>query len=212
MATLEKPPIQSSFSILVLTITSVFSFFSDKVMNGKPDAYSLISCAAFAIMSLSLSRQTQCGFEVDLLYFFLECLTVQLMKIKLELVIVGAGFSYSLIILRSSFSSINPTVKTSNLGLQDQHIVIQVDSQQLANTDTEVCHGAAIQLLNYADAFVTRSPSAWLLFQTLDMFDTLREMIPDFESLFPDSLVKEAIRIQNRLGEATRDIFMELGI
>jgi hypothetical protein len=49
-------------AFLVLTITAVYSFFFDKVMNGKPDAYSLISCAAFAIMSLSLSRQTQCGF------------------------------------------------------------------------------------------------------------------------------------------------------
>ncbi|KAJ1386259.1 WRKY domain [Sesbania bispinosa] len=345
-------------AFLVLTITSVYSFFYDKVVNGKPDAYSLISCSAFSIMTLSLSRQTRCGFEVDLLYFFLGCLNVQLMKIKLPLAILGAGFSYSLIILRSYFSSLNSTVEIEHLGLQDQRLVIQVDSsQQLANTDTgklkqqfmncveelrknnsnltnmllqrvkkylngntelvvtdhnfmidvlpretmnnlhetaklmlnaglqkecsevystwrkewleeclinklfrmrkigfqdymigrwiktfkvslrilfpserrlcnhvfmgfsstadlcflEVCHGAAIQLLNYADAFVTRSPSAWLLFQTLDMFDTLREMIPDFESLFPDSLVNEAIRIQNRLGEASRDIFMEFG-
>ncbi|KAK2430467.1 hypothetical protein P8452_43851 [Trifolium repens] len=60
---------KAHLAFLVLTITSVYSFFSDKIMNGKPDAYSLISCAAFALMSLSLSRQIQCGFEVDLMSF-----------------------------------------------------------------------------------------------------------------------------------------------
>lgn len=79
-------------AFLVLTITSIYSFFSDKIMNGKPDAYSLISCAAFSMMSLSLSRQIQCGFEVDLMYFYLGCLIVQLMKIKLLLAI---GVCYS---------------------------------------------------------------------------------------------------------------------
>jgi len=96
---------QVQFAFLVLTSTSVYSFFSDKMMNGKPDAYSLISSTSFAIMSLSLSRQTQCGFEVGLLYFFLRCLIVQLIKIKLQLFIVGAGFSYSLIIIRSYIPS-----------------------------------------------------------------------------------------------------------
>ncbi|XP_029129733.1 uncharacterized protein LOC109811045 isoform X2 [Cajanus cajan] len=45
-------------SFVVLTVTSVYSYFADKLVNGKPDAYSLVSCAAFAIMSLSLSRQS----------------------------------------------------------------------------------------------------------------------------------------------------------
>lgn len=53
-------------AFLVLTITSVYSYFTDKVVNGEPDAYSVISCVTFSIMSLSLSRQTECGFEVDL--------------------------------------------------------------------------------------------------------------------------------------------------
>ncbi|WJX63684.1 hypothetical protein P8452_48541 [Trifolium repens] len=127
-------------AFLVLTITSVYSFFFDKVMNGKPDAYSLISCAAFAIMSLSLSRQTQCGFEIDLLYFFLGCLIVQLMKIKLQLFILGAGFSYSLIILRSSFSSIDAArVDNQYSQLQDgNRVVLYIDSLQLANTHIDI--------------------------------------------------------------------------
>ncbi|KAJ1386258.1 WRKY domain [Sesbania bispinosa] len=261
----------------------------------------------------------------------------KLMKIKLELVIVGAGFSYSLIILRSSFSSINSTVENEQLGLQDQRIVMNCveelrknnsnltnmllqrvkkylnGNSELVVTDhnfmidvlpretmnnlhetaklmlnaglqkecsdvystwqkewleeclinkllrlkkvgfqdymigrliktfkvalrilfpserrlcnhvfmgfsstadlcfLEVCHGAAIQLLNFADEFFSLSPSAWHLFKTLDMFDTLREMIPEFESLFPDSLVNEAKKVENRLGEASRDIFMDFG-
>ncbi|XP_027941557.1 uncharacterized protein LOC114195333 [Vigna unguiculata] len=71
----------------------------DKVKD-KPDAYGIISCAAFAIMSLGMSNLTQFGFQIDLLYFFCGGLLVQLMKIKLWLVMVGAGFSYSLLQLR----------------------------------------------------------------------------------------------------------------
>ena len=88
--------LKAHLAFLVLTITSVYSFFFDKAVNGKPDAYSIVSCAAFAVISLSLSRQTQCGFEVDLLYFFSGALIVQLMKIKLLLGVIGVGVSYFL--------------------------------------------------------------------------------------------------------------------
>jgi hypothetical protein len=127
-------------AFLVLTITSLYSFFFDKVVNGKPDSYSLSSCAAFSIMLLSVSRQTQCGFEIDLLYFFLGFLIVQLMKIKLQLFIFGAGFSYSLIILRSSFSSIDAArVDNQYSQLQDgNRVVLYIDSLQLANTHIDI--------------------------------------------------------------------------
>ncbi|XP_027187476.1 uncharacterized protein [Cicer arietinum] len=109
----------------VFTATTVYSFFFDKV-NGKPDFYSLVSCASFAIMSLSLSKHTQLGFEVDLLYFFCGYLTLQLMKIKLFLVIVGVSFSYSLIILRFYLCNSNDRGHL-RLQFQDQNcIVIQV--------------------------------------------------------------------------------------
>jgi len=98
----------------------VYSYFADKAGNGKPDVYSLISCVAFAVMSFSLSRQTQCGFEVDLLNFFLGFLILLLMKIKFALAIVGVGFSYGLIILRSSLD----TTSYQNLGVQDEHPVV----------------------------------------------------------------------------------------
>ncbi|XP_058772765.1 exocyst complex component EXO70B1-like [Vicia villosa] len=121
-------------AFLVLTITSVYSFFFDKEMNEKPDSFSLISCAAFAIMSMSLSRQSQCGFEVDLLYFFLGSLIVLLMKIKLQLFFVGAGFSYSLIIIRSSFTSFNTTAENEYLEIGGENsVVIEMTSLSLSS-------------------------------------------------------------------------------
>ncbi|KAL5102296.1 hypothetical protein RYX36_006623 [Vicia faba] len=111
-------------AFLVLTITSVYSFFFDKVVNGKPDSYSLVSCASFAIMSLSLSGRTHCGVEIDLLYFFLGCLIVQLMKISLQLLILGAGFSYSLIILRSSLSSTDDGIENEYFDPQAKETVL----------------------------------------------------------------------------------------
>ncbi|KAK7300870.1 hypothetical protein RJT34_11721 [Clitoria ternatea] len=122
--------VKAQLAFLVLIITSVYSFFLDKVLNGKPDAYSIISCAAFAVMSLGLSRQTHCGFEVDLLYFFSGCLIIQLMKINLLLILVGAGFSYSLIVIRSY---LDDQVESGHLRIQVQDqvvIVINSDSQE----------------------------------------------------------------------------------
>ncbi|MED6155972.1 hypothetical protein PIB30_010615 [Stylosanthes scabra] len=126
---------KAHLSFLALTITTVYSFFFDKNVNGKPDVYSLISCAAFSVMSLSLSKQSHFGFEVDLLYFFLGALTVQLMKIHLFLGIFGVGFSYFLIILRSSLD-----LENGHHRLDDQyHSVVQVDSdtqEQAAQVDS----------------------------------------------------------------------------
>jgi len=68
--------------VLVMLLTSLYSFVSDKDLKGKPDLLSMISCASFALlMSFCLSRQIDLGFESDLLNFFLGILTVQLMKI-----------------------------------------------------------------------------------------------------------------------------------
>jgi hypothetical protein len=138
---------------LVLTITSLYSFFFDKVVTGKPDAYSLISCSSFAIMLLSLSRQIECGFEVDLLYFFLGCLIVQLMKIKLLLFILGAGFSYLLIILRSSFPSLDIARDNEFPRIENENsVVVEVHSHspQLASNMVEQLSAClkALQLEN----------------------------------------------------------------
>ncbi|CAJ2652699.1 unnamed protein product [Trifolium pratense] len=366
-------------AFLVLAITSLYSFFFDKVMNGKPDSYSLLSCAAFSIMLLSLSRQTQCGFEIDLMYFFLGSLIVQLMKIKLELCILGVGFSYLIIILRSVFSSINVVIYNEDPTIvQDENlVVIEVNShspqlasirscvlEQLSNCvtalrqensniidmlleqlkeylgdDSEltvsdhnfeavlrpkenlnlmidsippqtienlhkiaklmvgagfemdfsdvyiscrrgcldeclselgfqkvsveevqnmswgdfrdkierwikasnvafkilfpterrlcdqvffgfstsadisftcVCRESTLQLLNFANAIALGSRSPETLFRVLDVFETMRDLIPEFESILIGLLQNEATTIWKRLGEAIRGIFMEL--
>jgi len=124
-------------TFVVLAVTSLYSYFFDKLMHNTPDAYSLISCASFAVTALSLSRnKTQCGFEIDLLYFLLGCLMMQLMKITLKLFIFGAIFSYFLIILRSSFSSIDARENKQSSEFQDGNsVVFNMDSLQLASTD-----------------------------------------------------------------------------
>ncbi|XP_057435780.1 exocyst complex component EXO70B1-like [Lotus japonicus] len=67
-----------------------------------------------------------------------------------------------------------------------------------------------VQLLNFANAVVDGSPSAWRLFTILDMFKALDGLILKFQSLFPASFMNEAIAVKNKLGEASRDLFMEL--
>ncbi|QCE01004.1 hypothetical protein DEO72_LG7g2295 [Vigna unguiculata] len=85
-STRERPTsssLKANSAFLVLIMTSVYSYFVDTKVKGKPDVYSVVSSAAFAIMSLGLSTLSPFGFEVDLLYFFCGVLIVQLMKIKL---------------------------------------------------------------------------------------------------------------------------------
>ncbi|XP_045831162.1 exocyst complex component EXO70A3-like [Trifolium pratense] len=133
-------------------------------MKGKPDAYSLLSCAAFAIMSLSLSRETQSGFKIDLIYFFLGSLILQLMKIKLLLCIPGVGFGYLIFILRSHFSSINDAIQAEShsqqlvstidnddpTSLQDENLNVIVDphSTQLPSTSTADIGGSMLEKIS----------------------------------------------------------------
>ncbi|XP_058110440.1 exocyst complex component EXO70B1 [Magnolia sinica] len=78
----------------------------------------------------------------------------------------------------------------------------------------EVSRGAAIQLLNFTDAVAigTRAPER--LFRVLDLFEALRDLMPEFDTIFSDPycgpLRSEAATILKRLGEAIRGIFMEL--
>ncbi|XP_043703905.1 exocyst complex component EXO70B1-like [Telopea speciosissima] len=78
----------------------------------------------------------------------------------------------------------------------------------------EVCRGCTIQLLNFADAVAIGSRSPERLFKIVDVFDTLRDLMPEFDAMFSDQyclfLRTEAAMIWKRLGEAIRGIFMEL--
>jgi len=61
--------LKAHVAFLVLMLTSVYSYFYDKKVNGKSDVLGLISCAAFLLMSLSLYKQIDLGFEVDWFIF-----------------------------------------------------------------------------------------------------------------------------------------------
>ncbi|KAL6563583.1 hypothetical protein OROGR_002542 [Orobanche gracilis] len=78
----------------------------------------------------------------------------------------------------------------------------------------EVCRGSTIQLLNFADAVAIGSRAPERLFKVLDVFETVRDLMPEFEMIFSDQycvpLRNEAVTIWKRLGESIRGIFMEL--
>ncbi|RAL37359.1 unnamed protein product [Cuscuta campestris] len=78
----------------------------------------------------------------------------------------------------------------------------------------EVCRGSTIQLLNFADAIAIGSRAPERLFKVLDVYETLRDLLPEFELLFSDQyclfLRNEAVTIWKRLGESIKRIFMEL--
>nr|XP_016484220.1 PREDICTED: exocyst complex component EXO70B1 [Nicotiana tabacum] len=78
----------------------------------------------------------------------------------------------------------------------------------------EVSRGSTIQLLNFADAVAISSRAPERLFKVLDVYEALRDLMPEFELLFMDQycvlLRNEALTIWRRLGEAIRGIFMEL--
>ncbi|CAK8539575.1 unnamed protein product [Lathyrus sativus] len=118
--------LKAHIAFLVIMLTSVYSFFNDKNVNGKSDVLGLISCVAFAFMSLSLSRQIDIGFEVDLLNFFLGCLTVQLMNFNLMFAFIGGVFCYFVIVLRASLDSQQEGVGTVDATVSD-HVAIEID-------------------------------------------------------------------------------------
>lgn len=78
----------------------------------------------------------------------------------------------------------------------------------------EVVRGSMIQLLNFSNAVAIGSRSPERLFKVLDVYETLRDLMPEFELVLSDQycmfLTNEANTICKRLGEAIRGIFMEL--
>jgi len=113
---------------------------SDKSANGKPNGLSLISCGAFALMSLCLSRQINLGFGADLLNFFLGCLTVQLMEINLMLFIVAAILCYCFMILRSKESE-------SEIGTvpMEDHVTIELGTADGGEREADDNNGFGYQ-------------------------------------------------------------------
>ncbi|XP_057512129.1 exocyst complex component EXO70B1 [Actinidia eriantha] len=78
----------------------------------------------------------------------------------------------------------------------------------------EVCRGSTTQLLNFADTVAIGSRAPERLFKVLDVFETLHDLMPEFEGVFSDPyclfLRNEATTICKHLGETIKGIFTEL--
>ncbi|KAF7816173.1 exocyst complex component EXO70B1-like [Senna tora] len=280
--------------------------------------------------SLSLSRQIDLGFEVDLFNFFLGLLIAQLMMFNKWLAFVGAPICYFLMLLRSYLDS-KPHTESETISING-HVTVQIDASneveeeaqsdsengfytilredtvhfapdiedKLKNTVdagfaedcchvfiswrrqildnklltirleklnlneienvplnflenkiqrwimasnylirtllpsernlcnrvfsgftpygdfcfTELCKRPVIQLLNFADAIAAGNGSPERLFRILGLFETLRDLLPGFDSVFSNQysvvLRNRAFDIERRLREAIKGIFMEL--
>ncbi|KAA8548264.1 hypothetical protein F0562_004475 [Nyssa sinensis] len=74
--------------------------------------------------------------------------------------------------------------------------------------------GLTIELLNFAEAVAMTKRSAEKLFKFLDIYETLRDVIPTMDDIFPneciDEMKSEASLTRRRLGEAIICVFCEL--
>lgn len=83
-----------------------------------------------------------------------------------------------------------------------------------ANFYGNLSHGIMIQLLNFAESVAMTKRAGEKLFKLLDMYETLRDLIPNTENLFPDDsfgeIKAEMTSAKCRLGEAAVLIFCDL--
>lgn len=74
--------------------------------------------------------------------------------------------------------------------------------------------GIVIDFLNFCEGVSMTKRSTEKLFKTLDMYETLRDMVPKMDALFPEEcaseLKKEATVTRSRLGEAVIFLFCDL--
>ncbi|KAI9111792.1 hypothetical protein K1719_017482 [Acacia pycnantha] len=92
---------------LVMMVTSLCSIWQDLVSQkdnqedgSRGRILNMCSFGAFGLMSLSLSRQLQLGFEVGISNFFFGSLLVLLIKMNFILIPLAALFCYMFIYLR----------------------------------------------------------------------------------------------------------------
>ncbi|XP_027351161.1 exocyst complex component EXO70B1-like [Abrus precatorius] len=79
---------------------------------------------------------------------------------------------------------------------------------------SSLSRGVVIQLLNFAEGGAMTKRAGEKLFKLLDMYETLRDVIPKLDGLFPEESVEELKTEMNlaklRLGEAAISIFCDL--
>ncbi|GKE02932.1 exocyst complex component EXO70B1-like protein, partial [Tanacetum coccineum] len=73
---------------------------------------------------------------------------------------------------------------------------------------------SVMDLLNFANGIAMGSRTPERLFKILDVYEVVKELLPEFEVLFSDDyslfLRNEAVSVWKRLGESIRGIFVEL--
>jgi hypothetical protein len=115
-------------------ISAMYTFYYDRAVNGKPDILNVVSNAAFVLVSLSLRKLFNFGFEIGVFSFFFGLFAVQLFTINRILILIAIVFGYPLFKSHSSPNS-QPEVasggqvshSSSNSGLvvgsDDQHTI-----------------------------------------------------------------------------------------
>ncbi|XP_061359776.1 exocyst complex component EXO70C2-like [Gastrolobium bilobum] len=79
---------------------------------------------------------------------------------------------------------------------------------------SSLTRGVVIQLLNFAEGAAMTKRAGEKLFKILDMYETLRDLIPELDGLFPEESVEELktemLLAKSRLGELAISIFCDL--
>jgi hypothetical protein len=122
---IKKPPsskwyrqLKIYLNFAVLMMMSVYTFYYDRAVNGKPDILNVFSNAAFVLVSLSLHKLFGIGSEIGVFTYFLSCFTVQLFTINWVLIFIAILFGCPLFVIHSSPNS-QPEV--ANDGSDGQH-------------------------------------------------------------------------------------------
>ena len=141
--------IKTYMSFAVLMIISVYSFYYDKAVNGKPEILSLVSNAAFALMSLSLSKLIKFGFEIGIFAYFLSCLVVQLWTINWMLILVAIIFGCPLFVMHST--------SHSQEAVDRDHIIDESSGSDpevgnVGQADVDVINGSQVIIDTYPDS------------------------------------------------------------
>nr|WIL60028.1 nodulation protein [Melilotus officinalis] len=155
----------------ILMIISVYSIYYDKAVNGKPGILSLVSNAAFALMSLSLSKLMKFGFEMGIFAYFLGCFVIQLWTINRMLIFVAIIFGCPLFVMHSSSDSRQEVHRAQsihvpsgsdpevgNAGQRDvgngSQVIIESDpdSQQEVSSEGQVTHRSSDSITEVASS------------------------------------------------------------
>ncbi|KAI4357542.1 hypothetical protein L6164_001482 [Bauhinia variegata] len=141
--------VKANVCFLVFLATCAYSFYQDKGEGGKNESdygrmLSLFSFGGFALMSLSLSRQTNIGFDMGMSNFFLASFFVCAMKLNLKVAMGVALICYLVVYIRSYSDSM-----LEMQGSDTAHLILEMDglSQNQTGSIVENFHSNLDYLL-----------------------------------------------------------------